>query len=302
MPLTCGLCGSSAVSHLAWCLRWMATHSLVTMPVVSHSQKRKKWLTMGCRSTARCACERCRKMVTAAMVTWVSPSVTATTPHQGKSNKPNCMVSGSKNGYQCPVMYGQILYESRSINGSGGRCQVNDALREGNLDFGGLETAPDRPVDVGAQIILSFAWIAYPHGQFQQNPIIGKLFQVHPRQILRVVENHPLLVVRRLEQQRLGLLQIRIVGHLNRQCDPHVGLGQRVVDHRLRDQHLVRNDAFGAVERPEQRIAGVDLADLAVLVVDRDEIADAHRTVEQDDEAGDVVARDLLQAEAESHA
>ena len=25
----------------------MATHSLVTMPVVSHSQKRKKWLTIG---------------------------------------------------------------------------------------------------------------------------------------------------------------------------------------------------------------------------------------------------------------
>jgi hypothetical protein len=47
MPRTCGLCGSSAVSHLAWCLRWIAAHSLVTMPVVSHSQKRKKWLAMG---------------------------------------------------------------------------------------------------------------------------------------------------------------------------------------------------------------------------------------------------------------
>ena len=42
MPWTCGLCGSSAVSHLAWCLRWIAAHSLVTMPVVSQSQKRKK--------------------------------------------------------------------------------------------------------------------------------------------------------------------------------------------------------------------------------------------------------------------
>ena len=34
MPRVCGLCGSSSVSHLAWCLRWIATHSLVTMPVV----------------------------------------------------------------------------------------------------------------------------------------------------------------------------------------------------------------------------------------------------------------------------
>ena len=33
MPRVCGLCGSSSVSHLAWCLRWIATHSLVTMPV-----------------------------------------------------------------------------------------------------------------------------------------------------------------------------------------------------------------------------------------------------------------------------
>ncbi len=44
MPRVCRLCGSSSVSHLAWCLRWMAVHSLVTMPVVSHSQKRKKCL------------------------------------------------------------------------------------------------------------------------------------------------------------------------------------------------------------------------------------------------------------------
>ena len=47
MPRVCGLCGSSGVSTLAWCLRWIATHSLVTMPVVSHSQKRKKWLIAG---------------------------------------------------------------------------------------------------------------------------------------------------------------------------------------------------------------------------------------------------------------
>ena len=72
MPRVCGLCGSSSVSHLAWCLRWIATHSLVTMPVVSHSQKRKKCDTTGCRSRARCAWVRCRKIVTAAIVMCVS--------------------------------------------------------------------------------------------------------------------------------------------------------------------------------------------------------------------------------------
>src|SRR5947209_1793041 len=33
----------------------MATHSLVTMPVPSHSHRRKKCITAGCRSSARCA-------------------------------------------------------------------------------------------------------------------------------------------------------------------------------------------------------------------------------------------------------
>src|ERR1051325_8161572 len=54
MPSTCGLCGSSAVSHFAWCLRWIAAHSLVTMPVVSHSQNRKKCDASGCSSSALC--------------------------------------------------------------------------------------------------------------------------------------------------------------------------------------------------------------------------------------------------------
>src|SRR2546430_15423399 len=66
----------------------MAAHSLVTMPVVSQSQKRKKCEMRGCSSRARCAWQRCRKIVTAAMVTWVSARATATRPHQGRSNQP----------------------------------------------------------------------------------------------------------------------------------------------------------------------------------------------------------------------
>ena len=55
MPNICGLCGSSSVSQRAWCLRWIAVHCLVSMPVVSHSQSRKKWLGNQCSSSARCA-------------------------------------------------------------------------------------------------------------------------------------------------------------------------------------------------------------------------------------------------------
>src|SRR3569832_1197108 len=39
-PNTCGLCGSSAVSHFAWCLRWIATLSWVVMRVINQNQKR----------------------------------------------------------------------------------------------------------------------------------------------------------------------------------------------------------------------------------------------------------------------
>jgi len=82
MPNTCGLWGSSAVSQRAWCLRCTATHWRVTMPVVSQSQKRKKWATTGCSSSARCDWLRCRKMVTAAMVTWVRSTVRRCTPER----------------------------------------------------------------------------------------------------------------------------------------------------------------------------------------------------------------------------
>ena len=41
------------------------------MPVVIHSQKRKKWLGIACRSSARCAWQRCRKIVTDA-IDWIA--------------------------------------------------------------------------------------------------------------------------------------------------------------------------------------------------------------------------------------
>ncbi|MNV44765.1 hypothetical protein D3C71_1365340 [compost metagenome] len=87
-PRVWGLWGSSTVSHLAWCLRWIATHSLVTMPVPIHSQKRKKCEGMACKSSARCACARCRKIVTAAMVMWVVARVYRMICHQARFHNP----------------------------------------------------------------------------------------------------------------------------------------------------------------------------------------------------------------------
>jgi hypothetical protein len=69
----------------------MATHSRVLVPVVSHSQSRKKWLAMGWRLKARWAWWRCRKIVTLALVTWVNPNTMQRSPHPGRSINPLIM-------------------------------------------------------------------------------------------------------------------------------------------------------------------------------------------------------------------
>lgn len=48
------------------------------MPVVSHSQKRKKWLGSGCSVERTVRLMAVQKTVTETMVTWVSASATTT--------------------------------------------------------------------------------------------------------------------------------------------------------------------------------------------------------------------------------
>src|SRR5687768_10817725 len=88
MPYTCGECGSSSVSQRAWCLRWIATHSFVTIAVVSQVQKRKKCDTTGCRSTPRWAAQRCRYSVTEKMVSCVTIRKYTTTVVHGDPVRP----------------------------------------------------------------------------------------------------------------------------------------------------------------------------------------------------------------------
>src|SRR5712672_3512081 len=58
------------------------------MPVVIHSHRRKKWLASGCRSSARCAWQRCRNTVTLTMVMWERPIAARIKPHHGRSKTP----------------------------------------------------------------------------------------------------------------------------------------------------------------------------------------------------------------------
>src|SRR5256885_8414606 len=66
----------------------MATHSLVTMPVPSHSQNRKKCEGTGPRSSERWAWQRCRKMVTPAMVMWVVTRAYSSSCHHDSCHRP----------------------------------------------------------------------------------------------------------------------------------------------------------------------------------------------------------------------
>ena len=70
----------------------------------------------------------------------------------------------------------------------------------------------------------------------------------------------------------------------------------------LRDQHLVRHDRLAPVERADHRVAGLDVGDAALEAVDLDDVADAQAALGQDDEAADVVGRQLLQPEADADA
>ena len=105
--------------------------------------------------------------------------------------------------------------------------------------------------------------------------------------------------------------------HLQRQCPYLVGVGvqrhrqldlhaaQRVglghVAHVFGDQLRVRHDHRGAVPQLDLGGAHVDPADVALDLVEADPVAHLHRPFHQQDQAGDEVLHDRLQAEADAH-
>ena len=73
-----------------------------------------------------------------------------------------------------------------------------------------------------------------------------------------------------------------------------------MIEHRRRDHGFVGYDGLDAVKTPHDDVAGGRLAHDAEPVVDRNHVADTHRTIEQDRESRDVVAGELLQPEADA--
>ena len=103
-------------------------------------------------------------------------------------------------------------------------------------------------------------------------------------------------------QHRLELAHVGAVGDRHRRLHQHARIGERRVLDPGGDQRLVGDDRLAPVERADHRVAGADVGDPALEVVDLDHVADAHAALGEDDEAADVVGGDLLQAEAEADA
>ena len=55
------------------------------------------------------------------------------------------------------------------------------------------------------------------------------------------------LRARGIEHEFPGQFQICVICHLYRNANPHIGFGQRMIDHALRNQRLVRHDHLRAV-------------------------------------------------------
>ncbi len=83
--------------------------------------------------------------------------------------------------------------------------------------------------------------------------------------------------------------------------DPGHGIAQRPVHQLPGDEGLVRDDDLLAVEIGDGGGADADPADRAGQVADGHHVADSYRTLEEDDQAGDEVGEDRLQAETEAY-
>ena len=104
----------------------------------------------------------------------------------------------------------------------------------------------------------------------------------------------------KLNQIRNQLLNIRFVAHLYLHGDAHtfVDVGQIADD--IADQILIGNDDFGSSQGFQHGIARGNAGNRAGrTIIKRNQIFQLHRSIQQQNEAADVVAGNFLQPEAQ---
>ena len=112
---------------------------------------------------------------------------------------------------------------------------------------------------------------------------------------------HPRVFLRGLQQQLAHQVEVRTITDTHLEGDAGDRVGQRPVDQLTGDEGLVRNDDFLVIEIGHGGGADTDLAHRAGEIADSDHVTDAHRALEQDDQAGNEVGEDLLQTETQAH-
>ena len=111
---------------------------------------------------------------------------------------------------------------------------------------------------------------------------------------------HPLGGPGHVEQDAPHPIGVGAVGHAHGHPDAQARRGPRVVDDLGGDERAVRDDHRHLVARDDVRGAQADVLDRPERAADANEVAVAHRLLEQEDDAADEVLRDVLEAEADA--
>ena len=108
--------------------------------------------------------------------------------------------------------------------------------------------------------------------------------------------HHFRMIVRGLQQHLFHFIQIGAIGDAEADHHPGHGVGERPVDQALGNERLVRDNHLFAIEVGDGGRADTDFAYRTGEGADGYRIPNAHWTLEQNNQTGDEVTEDLLQA------
>ena len=173
-------------------------------------------------------------------------------------------------------------------------------LREGYLDTGLAQPLFDRIVEFaqGDQPLLD---LTDETAQLEVQGTVAESLEQHQRRTDSPVIHHHQGVCLGHTQEHFGdLVDIRTVGHTDRYGQAPPGVPEHPVGDIIGDQHGVRHDDIGAVKGLDQGGPDTDPTHIAFHIPGDDPIAGANRALEQQDDAGNEVIDDVLQAEADT--
>ena len=175
---------------------------------------------------------------------------------------------------------------------------VQIALRERDLDAGGVQGAQDRQ----PQAVLRLHADVDALHPCEQAEVERAFAEAHEQRAGHGDLLHLGQVGRGSFEQAQHLRRVAAVRDTDIDLVAPRTIGQRPVHHLLRREIGVRHDHFRALPGPDRRRTHADALDLPDHAADVDLVADIDRPLDHQDQAGHEVADDVLQAEAHTHA